>query len=179
MYSTPEQLSAAGKASVEAFVGLAHTQFAAFERLTSLSLNASKAAFEDSVGLTRSILGAKDAQEVVNLNAAVAQPSIEKVLAFSRSVYEVSTQTQSEFTKVFEAQAAEMNKNMMGMLEKFSKNAPAGSDVAVTAVKTAMAAANTAYDSFSKVAKQATEMAEANFAAASGVAKDSIKRKAA
>jgi hypothetical protein len=33
-------------------------------------------------------------------------------------------------------------------------------------VKSALAAANSAYDSFTKVAKQATEIAEANMAAA-------------
>lgn len=179
MYATPDQFSAAGKASVEAFAGLAASQFAAFERMTALSFNAGKAAFEDSVGFTRSLLGAKDVQEVVNLNAAAAQPSLEKALAFSRNVYEVSTQTQSEFNKVFEAQVAEVNKSMIGLLEKITKNAPAGSEVAVTAVKTALAAANQAYDSFSKVAKQATEIAEANFTSASTAAKDSIKRKAA
>jgi hypothetical protein len=55
---------------------------------------------------------------------------------------------------------------MVGILDKVSKSAPAGSDVAVAAVKSALAAASTAYDSFNKVAKQATEIAEANFAAA-------------
>jgi phasin family protein len=176
--ASPEQLSAASKASVDAFVGLASTQFAAFERLTALSFNAGKLAFEDSVGLTRSLLGAKDVQEVVNLNAAAAQPSFDKALAYSRGVYEVSSQTQSEFTKALEAQAAELNKTMVGLLDKMSKNAPAGSDVALTAVRSAMAAANQAYDSFTKVAKQATEIAEANFSAATTAAKETIKRKA-
>ena len=166
MYATPDQFSAASKASVEAFVGLASTQFAAIERMTTLSLNAGKAAFDDSVGFTRSLLGAKDVQEVVNLNAAVAQPSMEKALAFSRSLYEVSTKTQGEVSKVFEAQAAELNKTVVSLLDKISKNAPAGSDVALAAVKSALAAANTAYDSFTKVAKQATELADANFVAA-------------
>ena len=111
------------------------TQFAAIERMTTLSLNAGKAAFDDSVGFTRSLLGAKDVQEVVNLNAAVAQPSMEKALAFSRSLYEVSTKTQGEVSKVFEAQAAELNKTVVSLLDKISKNAPAGSDVALAAVK--------------------------------------------
>ena len=145
--------------------------------MTTLSLNAGKAAFDDSVGFTRSLLGAKDVQEVVNLNAAVAQPSMEKALAFSRSLYEVSTKTQGEVSKVFEAQAAELNKTVVSLLDKISKNAPAGSDVALAAVKSALAAANTAYDSFTKVAKQATELADANFVAATTAAKESVKRK--
>jgi hypothetical protein len=46
-------------------------------------------------------------------------------------------------------------------------------------VKSALAAANTAYESFNKVAKQATEIAEANFAAATSSAKESKKQRAA
>jgi hypothetical protein len=64
------------------------------------------------------------------------------------------------------------------MLDKLAKNAPAGSDVAVAAVKSALAAANTAYDSVSKAARQATELAEANFAAASNAAKETRKKAA-
>jgi len=60
--------------------------------------------------------------------------------------------------KFLEGQAVEFNKNLVGLLDKVSKNAPAGSDVAVAAVKSALAAANTAYESFNKVAKQATEI---------------------
>jgi hypothetical protein len=45
------------------------------------------------------------------------------------------------------------------------KNAPAGSENAVALVKSAVAAANNAYDTVQKAAKQATVAAEANFAA--------------
>ena len=72
---------------------------------------------------------------------------------------------------------AELNKTVVSLLDKISKNAPAGSDVALAAVKSALAAANTAYDSFTKVAKQATELADANFVAATTAAKESVKRK--
>jgi len=80
--------------------------------------------------------------------------------------------------KFLEAQAAEFNKNLIGLLDKVSKNAPAGSDVAVQAVKSALAAANTAYDSFNKVAKQATEIAEANFAATTTPARETPRKRA-
>ena len=52
-----------------------------------------------------------------------------------------------------------------------------GSDVAVAAVKSMLAAANSAYDNFTKVAKQATEIAEANVAAATETAKGLAKPK--
>lgn len=46
-------------------------------------------------------------------------------------------------------------------------------------MKSALAAANSAYDSFTKVAKQATEIAEANFTAVTTAAKETRKKVAA
>ena len=179
MYVTPEQIAASNKAGVEALLGLANSQFAAFERWSSLHLNATKTAFEDTMSHAKALLGAKDVQEFININAAAAQPAVEKAIAYSRSVYEVAAQSQTELTKAMEAQAAEINRNLVSFLDKVSKNAPAGSDVAVAAVKQALAAANTAYDSFTKVAKQATEIAEANFTAVTTAAKETRRKVAA
>jgi hypothetical protein len=118
-------------------------------------------------------------QEFISLSTAAAQPSLEKAVAFSRSVYEVAAQSQGEVSKFFEAQTAEANKTLASTLDKVTKNAPAGSDVAVAAMKSALAAANSAYDSMSKVAKQASELAEANFAAVTASSRESSKRKSA
>jgi phasin family protein len=175
MYVTPEQVVAANKANVEALIGLANTNFAAYEKLAALNFNATKAAFEDAVAHTKSLINARDAQEVFNLNVAAAQPALEKVIAYGRSVYDLATQTQGELTRFVESQAGEYNKNVVSALDKVTKNAPAGSDVAVAAVKSALAAANSAYDSMTKVAKQATEIAEANFNAASTAVTKELK----
>jgi phasin family protein len=166
MYLTPEQITSANKTGFETILGLAGSQFTAFERIAVLNFNAAKAAFEESLGRAKALLNAKDAQEYFTLNTAASQPAVEKAIAYSRSVYEVAAQSQGELAKFFEARMAEFNKNLVGVLDKVSKSAPAGSDVAVAAVKSALAAASTAYDNFNKVAKQATEIAEANFAAA-------------
>ena len=178
MNVTPDQIAAANKAGVETMIGFANSQFAVFERLAALNFNATKSAYEGLIGHTKALLGAKDVQEFAGLNAAAAQPALENVIAYSRSVYETATQTQGELTKYMEAQAAEFSKNVGGALDKFAKNAPAGSDVAVAAVKSALAAANSAYDSITKVAKQASELAEANFTAATNVARDAKKKAA-
>jgi hypothetical protein len=49
--------------------------------------------------------------------------------------------------------------------------------VAVAAVKSMLAAANSAYDNLTKVAKQATEIAEANVSAATETVKGLAKAK--
>ena len=177
MYVTPEQVTAAGKANVEAALGFAQSHFAALEKLAALNFNATKGAFEDSMNHAKALMNVKDVQEFVNVNSAVTQPTIEKIIAWQRSVYELAAQSQAEYTRYFEAQAQEINKSAATYLDKFAKNAPAGSDVAVAAVKSALAAANSAYDSMTKAAKQATELAEANMAAVTAAA--TTKKKAA
>lgn len=179
MYVTPEQIQAATKANVDAMLSLATSQFAALEKFASLNANAVKAAFEDSIANARALAGAKDTQELVSLQGTFAQPTIEKAIAYSKSVYEVATQTNTDLTKATERRVTEWNENLVSMLDKAAKNAPAGSDVAVSAVKQMLAAANSAYDNFNKVAKQATEIAEANVAAASETVKGLTKVKKA
>jgi phasin family protein len=177
MYVTPEQIQAAQKANVETLLAVANAQFAAFEKLANINASAVKSAFEDSIANTRALFGAKDVQEFVTLQNAFAQPAMEKAIAYSKSLYEVATEANSEFSRVAERRVAEWNENFVTLLDKVSKNAPAGSDVAVAAVKSMLAAANSAYDNMNKVAKQATEIAEANVAAATETVKGMAKAK--
>jgi len=179
MYVTPEQIQAANKATVEALLAVANTQFTALEKLASIQASAVKSAFEDSVANTRALLSAKDVQEFVTLQNSFTQPAIEKAIAYSKSVYEVATEANAELSKVAERRVAEWNENFVTLLDKVSKNAPAGSDVAVAAVKSMLAAANSAYDNLTKAAKQATEIAEANVAAATETVKGLAKPKKA
>jgi hypothetical protein len=51
----------------------------------------------------------------------------------------------------------------MAAVDSAVKNAPAGSENAVALVKSAVAAANNALESVTKAAKQAADVAEANF----------------
>lgn len=166
MYAAPEQLSTASKANVEAALNLANAAFASAERLAALNLNTARSLLEDTVNNAKALMAAKDMQELLNLQASMSQPAMEKAVAYARSLYEIASQTQEEFGKIFEGQFAEVNRNVTTVLDKAAKNAPAGSDVAVAAVKSAIAAANSAYDTMTKAAKQVAEIAEANVAAA-------------
>ncbi len=177
MYVTPEQIQASNKANVEAILSVATTQFATLEKLANLNATAIKSAFEDTVSGARALAAAKDVQELINLQSALAQPAIEKAVAYSKSVYELATQANAELSKLAEKRVAEWNEGFVSLLDKAAKNAPAGSDVAVTAVKQMIAAANSAYDNLAKVAKQATEIAEANVTAATETAKNFAKAK--
>jgi phasin family protein len=179
MYVTPEQIQEAGKTNVETMLSFAAAQFAAMEKLTALNSNAVKTAFEDALANTRALIGARDVQEFVSLQNSFAQPALEKAIAYSKEAYEVATESNAALSKLAERRVAEWNENFASLLDKVAKNAPAGSDVAVAAVKQMIAAANSAYDNFNKVAKQATEIAEANVTAATETVKGLSKAKKA
>ncbi|GAB2885634.1 phasin family protein [Uliginosibacterium flavum] len=164
--SLPDQINVANKTAIEAALTFANTAFASAEKLATLNLNTARAMLEDSVATAKTLLGAKDAQELSSLQSTLAQPAVEKIVAYSRSVYEISAAAQEDIGKILEGQLSEVNKNVSAALDKAAKSAPAGSDVAVAAVKSAIAAANSAYDSINKAAKQVAEIAEANVAAA-------------
>ncbi len=179
MYVTPEQITAANKTNVEAALSIAAAQFAAMEKLAGLQTSALKAFFEDAMTNTRALAGAKDVQELIALQQTLAQPAVEKAVAYSKSVYAVAVEANTELSKFAETKASELNQNFVSLLDKASKNAPAGSDVGVAAVKSMLSAANSAYDTFTKAAKQATEMAEANVSAATETVKGFAKAKKA
>ncbi|PKO94663.1 MAG: granule-associated-like protein [Betaproteobacteria bacterium HGW-Betaproteobacteria-10] len=166
MFKTPEQFASANKATVDSLLSLANTALASAERIAALNLNTARSVLEDSVSGAKALLGAKDAQEALSIQASLTQPNVEKAAAYSRSVYEISAQTQEELSKMVEAQFGDFQKAVAGLLDKAAKSAPAGSDVAVAAVRSAIAAASSAFDNMNKAAKQVAELAEANVAAA-------------
>ena len=162
MNNFANQFAATNKSAVENMLSLTNTFFASAERLAALNLNTARSAIENSAATTKSLFEIKDAQALVGLPSQLAQPGMEKVTAYSRSVYEIFTQTNDEVSKIVEAQVRELNGAFGTALDKLAKAGPVGSDVAVSAVKSAMAAANSAYGNFSKAAKQVAEMTETN-----------------
>jgi len=165
-FTTPEQFASANKTAVDSLLSLANTALASAERIAALNLNAARSILEDGVSGTKALLGAKDVQEALSIQASLAQPNVEKAVAYSRSVYEISAQAQEELSKTLEGQFGGFQKQVAELLDKAAKSAPAGSDVAVAAVKSAIAAANSAFDNLNKAAKQVAEITEANVAAA-------------
>jgi phasin family protein len=178
MFKTPEQFASANKATVDSLLSLANTALASAERIAALNLNTARSVLEDSVSNAKALMAAKDPQEALSIQASLTQPNVEKAAAYSRSVYEISAQTQEELSKMVEGQFGEFQKTVAGLLDKAAKSAPAGADVAVAAVQSAIAAANSAFDNFRKSAKQMTELAQTNMAAATSATTKAVKKAA-
>jgi phasin family protein len=172
---TVEQIVAAQKANVETLFGLTNKAFAGVEKLVELNIHASKAALAEAADNTKAALSVKDAQELLALQAGLFQPLAEKTASYSRHLYDIASGASAEFTSAFEAQAAEGQKKFMSLVDTASKNAPAGSETAVAMMKSAVAAANNAFESVQKAVKQSADMAEQNFNAVSASAASTVK----
>lgn len=160
---TAEQVAAAHKANLETLFGLTQKAFEGVEKLVDLNLQATKAALSESAQNTQALMSVKDAQELLALQANLMQPLAEKTAAYSRHLYEIASGTGAEFTQAAEAQAADVQKKFMAVIDNAAKNAPAGSETAVAVMKSAVSAATNAMESVQKAVKQATDLAESNF----------------
>ena len=168
MYTTPEQFIAATKTNLEnqfaALTSLNKKAFEGLEQFVSLNVNAAKASFEEGTAAAKQLATVKDAQEFMTLTAAQAQPTAEKALAYGRHLASITNATQQEFTKAVEAHIAETNAKVSSLIDEVTKNAPAGSEQAVTAVKSVVGNINAGYEQLTKTTKQAVQTLEENLA---------------
>jgi len=158
---TPEQLLATQKANLATLFDLGQKAFEGVEKLVELNLQVAKTSFDEAAEHTKAVLAVKDAQELLALQAAALQPSAEKAAAYGRHLYDIASTTSSEVSKMAESQFADAQKKFASVVDNAVKNAPAGTE---------NAAANNAFDSVQKAAKQAADVAEANFQAMTNTA---------
>lgn len=170
MSLTPEQLIASQKAHLDTLFGLTNKAFEGVEKLVELNVTASRATLSEAATHTQALLSVKDPQELLSLQAAFFQPLAEKTAAYNRHLYEIASGTTAEFGRAFEAQAAEIQRNFSNLVDTAARNAPAGTETGVAVFKSAVSAANNAFETVQKAVKQASDAAEANFNAVTNTA---------
>ncbi|MDD0814653.1 phasin family protein [Curvibacter sp. HBC28] len=170
-----DQFVAANKAAVADFSALAVTAFAGFEKLAEFNLATAKNALSDSLESLQAVTAAKTPQDLLAVQAALVQPAAEKLAAYSRTVYQISSETGAELSKSTEAKLAEAQKTVSSAFDGLLKNAPAGSEAFVAAFKSAVSTGQQVLESAQASAKQALAQAEANVATATDAAVKAAK----
>ena len=164
MSTVLEQMTAANKETVATTLALAGIAATTAEKVMDLNMGMFKTAIASATESGKAIAEAKDAQSLSAIQAQLAQPSLETITAYMKDSYDILSESQADLTKIVEARIAEVNKTIVTTLDQAEKNAPAGSDVAVSAMKSAVAAANQAFDAFAKAGKQVQEVTGASVA---------------
>jgi phasin family protein len=179
MFAVPEELSSYHKSNVDRFVKIADAAGDAAEQWFELHMKSAKAASTEAAGQVRALVAAKDVHELSSLQTTFAQANAEKMMGYGKAVYAWASDTYAQVTRLTEHHIADTNKSLAAALDKAAKAAPAGSEYAFTAVKSAMSTANQAYDALTKASKQVVEITEATVTATASTAGSAARRKAA
>lgn len=156
--------------AVEAIMSVFKAAFDTSERLAALNLNTLRTSFVDGTASVQAMLDTKDPQAFIAAQASLLQPAAERALTYYRNSYEILTQGYQDTAKPFAAGFEQINKTVAAEMEKAASAAPVGSDAAVAAVKSGLAAANSTFDQVNRATRQVIELAEANMTAATNAA---------
>ena len=172
MNDTTAQFIEANKANLKELENITNQAFASIEKLVELNMAASKSALAESMSHTKALLGAKDAQELIALQSALVEPLKEKSAAYAQELKTIITDSSATLKKALEAKTVEAQKAFAGAVENLTKNAPAGSEAAVAAFKSALTAGQNAVESAQGQVEKAVKTAQSQFAAAAGDVSD-------
>ena len=158
-------LSEIGRAAAEAAARAAKISMDSAERTLTVQLEYAKGALKQASLNARAAAQAKDVQELLSLRARIAENTLENLMGYSRSLYEVASEAQAEYSRLAEERMARFQQAVAETVEQAAKAAPGGSDVAVAAVKSQLAATTAAFDTLTKAARNLASYADAGVAA--------------
>lgn len=161
-----EQLAASNQAAVESLLALANTALASAERVAALNLSTARDALKDGAINAKTLLSVKDPQQALTAQSALVQPAVEKAVAYSKSMLEISSDSQQQFAKMLENTFAGYQKQVSGLIDQATKAAPAGSEQVIAGIKAAMEQANSAFANLTQMSKQFSDSAQATATAA-------------
>jgi len=159
MPTTP--ISALSRSTVDAAARLTRISLDSAERTFAIQLEYAKGALTQATLTARAVSQAKDVQQLMSLRTRIAENAVENLMGYSRSLYEVASEAQGEYSRLAEERMARFQQAVTEGVDQAAKAAPAGSDVAVAAVQSQLAATTAAFDSFTKAARNMASYADA------------------
>jgi phasin family protein len=150
MYNATSQFAELNKANVEQATKLAAVALQNAEKVFNANLEAAKYALAHGAEGAAAVAQVKDVQELFALPAKYAETGVQGALGYSRNLYEIVSATQAQYTALAEEAFAAYTKGLASWVDKAGENAPAGSDVAVNAFKSTVAATTAAFDQFQR-----------------------------
>ena len=159
-------LTELSQAAVEAAARLTRISFDSAERAFAVQLEYTKVAFGQASENARAVSQVKDVQELLTLRTRIAENALENAMGYSRSLYEVASEAQAEYSRLAEERMARFQQSVSETVEQAARSAPAGGDIAVAAIKSSLAATTAAFDSFNKAARHVASFTDAGVKAA-------------
>jgi phasin family protein len=179
MFNVVEQLAEINKANVAQVAKVAALAIENTEKLAKMNVLGAKSSLAQAVGGAQAMATVKAPQEFFALRAKLAETSAEAALNYTKGLYDLLAEAQAQYSALAEEAWAAYTKSLAAWIEKAGSSAPAGTEVAVSAVKSTFAASTAAIDQFNKATKQVVSLADASVrAAASNATKANAVAKA-
>lgn len=163
-----QDFAALAQSNVDLLLALSTKAFEGAEKLATLNLQVAKSGLAEAAETSKAALSAKDPKSLLEVQASVVQPAAGKASEYAAQVAAIMTETKAELDKVLASSASDARGAFAAMVDSALKTAPAGSAEAVALWKSAFNGASNGYDALQKAARQATEVAQANYAAVTG-----------
>jgi phasin family protein len=135
-------------------------------RVIALQLDFAKTTLDAATRSAKALAGAKDVQEFMAVRTRNTETALERLMGYSRSLYEISSEAQSQLSRLAEERMTSFQQAVSETVDQAARSAPGGSDVAVAAMKSSLAATTAAFDSFNKAARQMASYTDAGVRAA-------------
>ena len=125
------------------------------EKLIALQLQASRSLLEDMASQAQALADLKDPQKLATHLSSMKNPASEKISAYARQAYEISTETRDAITETIQKHIHEGQEVTQAWIETAAKTAPAGSEPMFAAARNAMSLVRSSLDHAAKVGQQA------------------------
>ena len=127
------------KAALDATIACTQATLAGAEQLFKLNLETARSALEQQTQSARELLCVSDPQRLVAMRTRLAEQSMQQAAAYTNSIYEIVSHTQSHLSEFAEEQLARLNQDMAKGAEILGAHAPRA-EVATAVLKSSMAA---------------------------------------
>jgi phasin family protein len=131
------------------------------ERAIAVQLEYAKGALTQAALTANAVSQVKDVTEIASLRSRIAENTLENAMGYSRSLYEVASEAQAEYSKLAEERMSAFQQAVTAGVEQAAKASPGGNDMAVAAMKSQLAATTAAFDTFTKAARNLASFADA------------------
>lgn len=162
-----QSLGQVGRAAAETAARATRISLDSAERTFAVQLEYAKGALTQAAINAQAITRVNDVQGLMALPSRLAETAMENFIGYSRSLYEVASEAQSEYSRLAEERMAAFQAAMTETMDQATRSAPAGGDVAMAAFKSQLAATTAAFDTMTKAAKNIASYADAGVKAAS------------